>query len=47
MCSNFGMNLHPDKKPCALQWEWHAFFTRLRFSWRKLICEVGLGRRGW
>ena len=29
MCSNFGMNLHPDQKPCALQWQWYNFFTRL------------------
>lgn len=29
MCSNFGMNLHPECKPCALQWQWYNFFTRL------------------
>ena len=29
MCSNFGMNLDPGGKPCALQWEWYNFFTRL------------------
>jgi len=28
MCSNFGMNLHPGRKPCALQWEWYNFITR-------------------
>jgi hypothetical protein len=33
MCSNFGLNLHPDRKPCALQWEWYRFFNRL---WGKL-----------
>ena len=27
MCSNFGMNLHPGRKPCALQWQWYNFFT--------------------
>jgi hypothetical protein len=34
MCSNFGLNLHPDRKPCALQWQWYNFatltFERLR-----------------
>jgi hypothetical protein len=29
MCSNFGMNLHPGRKPCALQWQWYNFVTRL------------------
>ncbi len=29
MCSNFGLNLHPDRKPCALQWQWYHFFARL------------------
>jgi hypothetical protein len=29
MCSNFGMNLHPDRKPCALQWQWYNFVTGL------------------
>jgi hypothetical protein len=33
MCSNFGLNLHPERKPCALQWEWYHFFNRL---WAKL-----------
>lgn len=33
MCSNFGLNMHPGKKPCALQWEWYHLFTRL---WGKL-----------
>jgi len=28
MCSNFGLNLHPGRKPCALQWQWYNFFTR-------------------
>jgi hypothetical protein len=30
MCSNFGLNLHPDRKPCALQWQWYNFFSKLR-----------------
>ena len=30
MCSNFGLNLHPGRKPCALQWQWYGLFTRLR-----------------
>jgi hypothetical protein len=29
MCSNFGLNLHPGRKPCALQWQWYNFFTSL------------------
>jgi hypothetical protein len=33
MCSNFGLNLHPGRKPCALQWQWYNFFTRL---WSRL-----------
>jgi len=37
MCSNFGMNLHPDRKPCGLQWEWHAFYFRLKRWCRRLI----------
>jgi hypothetical protein len=28
MCSNFGMNLHPGRKPCALQWQWYNLATR-------------------
>jgi hypothetical protein len=28
MCSNFGLNLHPDRKPCALQWQWYNFALR-------------------
>jgi len=28
MCSNFGLNLHPGRKPCALQWQWYNFATR-------------------
>jgi hypothetical protein len=28
MCSNFGMNLHPGRRPCALQWQWYNFATR-------------------
>jgi hypothetical protein len=39
MCSNFGMNLHPDRKPCGLHWEWYAFLVRLRSYWRKRIGE--------
>ena len=30
MCSNFGLNLHPGRKPCALQWQWYNFFGKLR-----------------
>jgi hypothetical protein len=45
MCSNFGLNLHPERKPCALQWEWRAFFTRLRSYCRKLIGEDRFSRR--
>jgi hypothetical protein len=30
MCSNFGLNLHPGRKPCALQWQWYNFWMRLR-----------------
>jgi hypothetical protein len=37
MCSNFGLNLHPDRKPCAVQWEWHGFVVRLKSYWRKLL----------
>jgi len=33
MCSNFGLNLHPGRKPCALQWEWYHLFHRL---WAKV-----------
>jgi hypothetical protein len=33
MCSNFGLNLHPGRKPCALQWEWYRMVSRL---WGKL-----------
>jgi len=29
MCSNFGLNLHPGRKPCALQWQWYNFVTRM------------------
>ncbi len=29
MCSDFGLNSHPGRKPCALQWEWYHFFHRL------------------
>jgi hypothetical protein len=28
MCSNFGLNLHPGRKPCALQWQWYNLATR-------------------
>jgi hypothetical protein len=28
MCSNFGLNLHPGRKPAALQWQWYNFATR-------------------
>jgi hypothetical protein len=45
MCSNFGLNLHPERKPCALQWEWHAFLVRLRSYWRMLIGDAGFRRR--
>jgi hypothetical protein len=33
MCSNFGLNLHPGRKPCALQWQWYHLIMRL---WTKL-----------
>jgi hypothetical protein len=55
MCSNFGMNLHPGRKPCALQWEWYRFFTRLssrvrrRFFPKALYMydgDGGIGQRG-
>ena len=29
MCSNFGFNMHPGRKPAALQWEWYNFAMRL------------------
>jgi hypothetical protein len=29
MCSNFGLNMHPGRKPCALQWQWYTFVMRL------------------
>ena len=29
MCSNFGFNMHPGRKPAALQWEWYNFVMRL------------------
>jgi hypothetical protein len=28
MCSNFGLNLHPGRKPCALQWQWYNLAMR-------------------
>ncbi len=30
MCSNFGLNLHPDRQPCAVQWQWYHLALRLR-----------------
>jgi hypothetical protein len=30
MCSNFGLNLHPGRKPCALQWQWYNLWLRFR-----------------
>lgn len=30
MCSNFGLNLHPDRPPCAVQWQWYHLALRLR-----------------
>jgi hypothetical protein len=35
MCSNFGMNLHPGRKPCALQWQWYNLVTRLYAKLRR------------
>jgi hypothetical protein len=35
MCSNFGLNLHPGRKPCALQWQWYSFFTRVSAKLRR------------
>jgi hypothetical protein len=35
MCSNFGLNLHPERKPCALQWQWYHFFTQLSKKLRR------------
>jgi hypothetical protein len=35
MCSNFGLNLHPGRKPAALQWQWYNFFTRLHWQLRR------------
>ena len=49
MCSNFGMNLHPGRKPCALQWEWYNFITlhwgrlRRRFFPKALYMHEGSG----
>jgi hypothetical protein len=30
MCSNFGLNLHPDRTPCAVQWQWYRLALRVR-----------------
>jgi hypothetical protein len=30
MCSNFGLNLHPDRPPCAVQWQWYRLALRVR-----------------
>jgi hypothetical protein len=35
MCSNFGLNLHPGRKPCALQWQWYNFLTQLSAKLRR------------
>jgi hypothetical protein len=35
MCSNFGLNLHPDRKPCALQWQWYNLATRAYEGFRR------------
>lgn len=35
MCSNFGLNLHPGRKPCALQWQWYTFITDLSAKLRR------------
>lgn len=35
MCSNFGLNLHPGRKPCALQWQWYSFITHLYSRFRR------------
>jgi hypothetical protein len=51
MCSNFGLNLHPGRKPCALQWQWYTFLTRLssklrrRFFPKALYMSAGGGLR--
>ncbi len=37
MCSNLELNLHPDRKPCALQWQWYHFFTRLSARLRRRL----------
>lgn len=35
MCSNFGFNMHPGRKPCALQWQWYTFVMRLSGKLRR------------
>ena len=35
MCGNFGLNLHPGRKPCAVQWQWYTFFASLRDRLRR------------
>jgi len=48
MCSNFGLNLHPGRKPCALQWQWYNFFSKLRrrFFPKALYMYAGRDARG-
>lgn len=51
MCSNFGLNLHPGRKPAALQWQWYNFTTRTwellrrRFFPRALYLKAAVSPR--
>lgn len=37
MCSNFGLNLHPGRKPAAIQWQWYLLALRLRDRVRRWL----------
>jgi hypothetical protein len=37
MCSNFGLNLHPGRKPAAQQWQWYYFALRMKAKLRKMF----------
>ncbi|MDR3762680.1 MAG: hypothetical protein P4M01_01150 [Acidobacteriota bacterium] len=43
MCSNFGLNLHPGRKPAALQWQWYNLARQLWQRLRRLFARADNG----
>lgn len=42
MCSNFGINHHPDREPCAVEWTWYLFFRKWIIRARRLFSSKSL-----